>query len=52
MPRTSAIAVAAIPTLIEVKKALRAAWSWKASLNHFVVTLSRGHFSVVPPLKA
>ena len=40
------------PTLIEVKKALRAAWSWIASLNHFVVTLSSGHFRVVPPLKA
>jgi hypothetical protein len=52
VPRMRAIPVAAAPTLMEVKKALRAAWSRSASPNQCVVTLSSGHFSVVPPLNA
>ena len=52
VPRIRAIPVAASPTLMEVTKASRASESWIASLNHLVVTLSRGHFRVVPPLNA
>ncbi len=52
MPSTSAIPVAAAPTLTEVQSASRAPWLSIAFPNHSVVRLSSGHLSVVPPLKA
>src|SRR5436305_7008293 len=43
VPRTSAIAVASSPALIEVKKASRAASFLNAWLNQWVVKLGGGH---------
>ena len=52
LPSTSAIAVAASPTLIEVMKASWAPWFSIAFGNHSVVRLGGGHSSVTPPLNA
>ena len=52
MPSTSAIAVAASPTLIEVTNASWAPWFLIAFGNHWVVRPGGGHSSVAPPLKA
>jgi hypothetical protein len=52
VPRTRAIAVAAIPALIEVKKASRAASSLNAWLNQWVVKPGGGHSRTLLELKA
>src|SRR6476660_3197186 len=51
VPSTSAIAVAAIPALIEVKKASRAASLSNAFENHSVVRLGGGQARILLELK-
>ena len=52
VPSSSAIAVAASPTLTVVSTASLTPGSFTATPNQWVVRCSGGHFSVMPPLNA